>query len=179
MPGPAWLFGADGVSTAMLFSPAHVGMRLLCRRRAFQWLSGRLLAMGCAVGLLAGALMWANQAWAISLFTRDPATVAVLRGRLWAVLCVAQPINAAVFVYDGLIYAVQAFAYTRTVMLSGFCIVFAPLLALSQWQLRALYGVWAAKAVHNMWRLAGAALCIHVLYERQVRSGLADVMQVT
>ena len=135
--------------------------------------------MGVAVGLLSGALMWTKEAWVISLFTRDPATIAVLRTRLWLVLCVVQPINAAVFAYDGLIYAVQAFAYTRTVMLSGFCIVFAPLLALSQWQLRALYGVWAAKAAHNVWRLAGAALCIHVLYERQVRSGLADFMQAT
>lgn len=147
-------------------------------RRTFQWLSARLLAMGCAVGLLSGALMWANEAWVISLFTRDPATIAVLRGRLWLVLCAVQPINAAVFVYDGLIYAVQAFAYTRTVMLAGFCIVFAPLLALSQWQLRALYGVWAAKAAHNVWRLAGGALCIHFLYERQARAGLADAAQV-
>ena len=103
----------------------------------------------------------------------------MLRGRLWLVLCAAQPINAAAFVYDGLIYAVQAFAYTRTVMLAGFCVVFAPLLAVSQWQLRALWGVWAAKAAHNVWRLAGAALCIHVLHERRVRAGLADAMQAT
>ena len=42
------------------------------------------------------------------------ATAAVLRAdHVWRTLALAQPLNALVFVYDGLIYAFQAGAYIR------------------------------------------------------------------
>lgn len=97
---------------------------------------------------------------------------AVLRGRLWFFLCLAQPINAGVFVYDGLMYATQSFACARTVMLTGFLFAFAPLLALTEWRLHALWGVWGAKAAHNIWRLLGSVLRVHVLFEREAAAAL-------
>jgi len=97
----------------------------------------------------------------------------VLRGRLWFFLCLAQPINAGVFVYDGLMYATQSFACARTVMLTGFVFAFAPLLALTEWRLHALWGVWGAKAAHNIWRLLGSVLRVHVLFEREAAAALA------
>ncbi|BDA46390.1 probable protein DETOXIFICATION 45, chloroplastic at C-terminar half [Coccomyxa sp. Obi] len=133
--------------------------------RKFQILTLRLVGMGLAVGLASGAAIWANEDSIISLFTADPETAAILRGRLWFFLCLAQPINAGVFVYDGLMYATQSFACARTVMLSGFVFAFAPLLALTQWRLHALWGVWGAKAAHNVWRLVGSVLRVHVLFE--------------
>ena len=134
-------------------------------RRKFQILTLCLVCMGLAVGLASGAAIWANEGFIIALFTADPETDAILRGRLWFFLCLAQPINAGVFVYDGLMYATQSFSCSRTVMLTGFVFAFAPLLALTQWRLHALWGVWGAKAAHNVWRLAGAVLRVHVLFE--------------
>jgi Na+-driven multidrug efflux pump len=63
--------------------------------------------MGLAVGGASAATLWAGEARITAIFTSDPQAVAALRGPLWALLCVAQPINAAVFVYDGLMYATQ------------------------------------------------------------------------
>ncbi len=137
-------------------------------RRKFQILTFRLVGIGLAVGLASGAAIWANEDSIISVFTSDPETAALLCGRLWFFLCLAQPINAGVFVYDGLLYATQSFACARTIMLSGFVFAFAPLLVLTQWRLHALWGVWGAKAAHNVWRLGGAVLRVHVLFERQL-----------
>lgn len=75
-----------------------------------------------------------------------------------------------VFVYDGPMYATDSFGFAAAVMASGFIVVFAPLLALSEWRLRALYGVWAAKAAMNVWRLLGSMLRIHVTFERECRT---------
>ena len=43
-----------------------------------------------------------------------------------------QPVNALVFVYDGLIYAVRAFGFLRNALLLGVCCTFAPALALAK-----------------------------------------------
>lgn len=138
----------------------------MCRK--FRVLTLRLVGMGLAVGLASAAAIWTNEEHIIALFTSDLETKATLRGRLWFFLCLAQPINAAVFVYDGLMYATQSFACTRTVMLTGFVFAFAPLLALTEWRLHALWGVWGAKAAHNVWRLLGSVLRVHVLFEWEV-----------
>ncbi|EIE23957.1 hypothetical protein COCSUDRAFT_62487 [Coccomyxa subellipsoidea C-169] len=136
--------------------------------RNFRVLTLRLVGMGLAVGLASAAAIWTNEESIIALFTSDPETKSTLQGRLWFFLCLAQPINAAVFVYDGLMYATQSFACARTVMLTGFVIAFAPLLALTEWRLHALWGVWGAKAAHNVWRLLGSVLRVHVLFEWEV-----------
>lgn len=81
-----------------------------------------------------------------------------------------------VFVYDGPMYATDSFGFAAAVMASGFIVVFAPLLALSEWRLRALYGVWAAKAAMNVWRLLGSMLRIHVTFEREVQRSEAGTI---
>ncbi len=132
----------------------------------------RLVGLGAAAGVLSGAVMWAKEDWVVSLFTSDPDVAAVLHDKLWLVLCAIQPVNSVVFLYDGVMYGVQAFATVRTVMVSGFLLVFAPILALAQWHVHALWAVWAAKAAHNVWRLVGAWLCVHVMYERKFHAKL-------
>ncbi len=63
----------------------------------------------------------------------------------------------------------QSFGWAAAVMAGGFVAAFAPLLGLSAWRLHALYGVWAAKAAMNVWRLVGSALRIHVSFEKEAR----------
>lgn len=125
--------------------------------------------MGLLVGAAFGLGIWAARDWIIHLFTSDSEAIAVLHDKLWAILCIAQPLNSGIFVYDGLLYATSSFAWARTVMLSGFVVTFAPVLALTEWRVHALWSIWAAKGLMNVWRLAGALLGIHVSFERQVK----------
>ena len=67
----------------------------------------RLMLLSVGTGLAATLIFSACQSRIIALFTTDPATLTALRGRLWSVLCLVQPINAAVFVLDGVMYATQ------------------------------------------------------------------------
>lgn len=67
----------------------------------------RLMLLSVGTGLAAALLFSSCQSRIIALFSTDPATVAALQGRLWSVLCLVQPINAAVFVLDGALYATQ------------------------------------------------------------------------
>jgi len=96
-------------------SPEAPTRALLSRRgrRRFARLARRLLLLGVAVGGGAGAALNAWRDPVIALFTGEPGAVAVLRGPVWALLCAMQPVNGAVFVYDGLLYATQSFAWVR------------------------------------------------------------------
>ena len=117
----------------------------------------RLMLLAVGTGLGAMLLYSTCQSRIIGLFTSDADTRAVLAGRLWMVLSVVQPINAAVFVLDGVLYATQSFPFVAAMMAAGFAVVFSPLLAVTQWRLHALWGIWAAKAALNLWRLASAS----------------------
>ena len=139
----------------------------VCRR--FRLLTLRLLGMGLLVGTACGLGIWAAEDRIIHLFTSDVEAIAVLQNKLWALLCLAQPINSGIFVYDGLLYATSSFAWARTVMLTGFVFTFAPVLAVTEWQVHALWSIWAAKGLMNVWRFAGALLRIHVSFEREVK----------
>ncbi len=143
--------------------------RLRCCCRRFRLLTQRLLSMGVVVGMLCGVGIWAGEGWIIALFTSDAEATAVLQDKLWAILCLAQPINSAIFVYDGLLYATHSFAWVRNIMLSGFVLIFAPMLAITQWRVHALWSIWAAKGLMNVWRLLGALVRIHFSFEREAQ----------
>ena len=92
----------------------------------------------------------------------------ILRHILWPLVCIVQPLNSLVFVYDGLLYASQSFAYTRNVMLLGFCLVFCPLITAVELSVQALWGVWLAKAALNLCRLLGGVMRIHIWWIKDV-----------
>ena len=68
----------------------------------------RLAALGLITGIGAAGAMGAGRETLIRAFTRDGETAAQLRAA-WPLLCALQPINALVFVYDGLLYATMSF----------------------------------------------------------------------
>lgn len=74
--------------------------------------------------------------------------------------------NAGVFVFDGLLYAGQYFAFVRNQMISGIALIFAPALAAGLWTHQGLFGVWLAKALLNAWRLS---LAVVLVSRRMVR----------
>jgi hypothetical protein len=94
------------------------------------------------------------------MFTGNAETREALRG-VWTILVVAQPINAAVFVYDGFIYASHSFAYVRQVMIAGVGLIFLPTLYLANRPTVTLRGIWIAKLALNAWRLVCLAVRVH------------------
>ena len=94
-----------------------------------------------------------------SFFTADPAARLLLR-TVWPLLCALQPVNATVWVYDGLLYATVSFTFVRNALAIGVCLVFAP--ALYFLRPYGLVGLWAAKALLNGFRCAAALFWIHV-----------------
>ena len=129
--------------------------------RELKVLCTRILASGLLIGISCGVAFFAAEKSIISIFTTDSKIIDLLQHHLWLIICVAQPLNSLVFIYDGLLYASQSFAFTRNVMLWGFCTVFLPLIIAVQWEVKALWGVWTAKAALNACRLLGGAYRIH------------------
>ena len=80
---------------------------------------------------------------------------------VWPLLCGMQVVNALVFVYDGLIYATQDWAYVRNLMAAACLLVFAPLLAIGAALAPSLRAVWIAKAALNGVRFVGAFHLLH------------------
>lgn len=122
-----------------------------------------LALLGGGTGLLASGLLVALHQPIVHVFTRDAQTQSLLGSPLWVLLCALQPINALVFVYDGLLYATQSFRYVRNALAVGVLLVFAPSLGIIVSLSHSLLGIWAAKALLNAWRCLTALLRIHVL----------------
>lgn len=70
----------------------------------------RLLAWGLTVGLGLSAVFLAFSPWLPHLFTDDPAAIAAVRGLLPFVIAM-QPLNALVFVWDGILIGAEDFRY--------------------------------------------------------------------
>ena len=145
-------------------------------------LCNRLVAYGVVTGVVCGVGIWVAKPALFRLYfpagaagtaaAEERREECALLSRVWPLLCGMQVVNAAVFVYDGLIYATKSFAYVRNVMLGGCLGVFAPLLATAFVEGHTLLWIWAAKAVLNGWRLVWAVRLIHVVFRRQWVEGL-------
>lgn len=126
----------------------------------------RLLLLGGAFGCAFAAALFALRDAVAAAFTRDPAVVAALVApEVWRTLCLAQPLNALVFVYDGLVYAFQDFAYVRELMEVGVGYAFLPSLAWIAAGRRGgatLGAVWKCKVGLNAWRAVGLAARVHL-----------------
>ena len=130
--------------------------------RQMRWLTTVLCVLGLGTGVAAGVLLAVLRDPLITVFTRNTATIELLRGPLWVVLCVLQPINALVFVYDGLLYATRSFRYVRNALLIGALAIFAPALGAAVC-VHTLLAIWIAKAALNVWRCVTALVRIHCM----------------
>ena len=96
------------------------------------------LRSGCArlllLAVVAGTAICLGFVWCratlVRAFTSDAAVAsALLDEDLWRLLALSQPLNAAVFCLDGLVYAFQDFGFVREAFEVGVGYVFAPTLA--------------------------------------------------
>eukprot|EP00271_Cylindrocystis_brebissonii_P007933 TRINITY_DN2188_c0_g1_i1.p1 TRINITY_DN2188_c0_g1~~TRINITY_DN2188_c0_g1_i1.p1 ORF type:complete len:333 (-),score=45.33 TRINITY_DN2188_c0_g1_i1:45-911(-) len=163
------VYFADGLATAgTIVGSELTGQRdraetLETRRavvRDLRVMSSRLLGMGVAVGCVIAGVYWLFQAAIMDVFTVEEGTKAELRG-VWLFLVLVQPLNALVFVYDGLIFAAQAFTYMAVCLSVGFLLLFLPAIGIARFWLHTLVAAWMAKAVLNVVRLAVTVYKIH------------------
>ncbi|HGY08481.1 MAG TPA: MATE family efflux transporter, partial [Oceanithermus profundus] len=76
----------------------------------------RLLVWGLAVGVLIAALLALGRPWIPRVFTDDAEVLAAV-GAIWALLWAPQPLNALVFVWDGIFMAAERFRFLAGAML--------------------------------------------------------------
>ena len=100
----------------------------------------RLVQWGGAVGLALAGLVAALGGALPALFTGDPATLRAVR-RVWPFVAAMQPLNALVFVADGLFMGAERFGYLAGAMVASAALAGALLLAVAPlgW---GLPGVW-------------------------------------
>jgi putative MATE family efflux protein len=102
--------------------------------------TNRLLAWGAATGVVLALLFLGLAPWLPRIFTDDPETLAQV-GRVMVFVVWMQPLNALVFVWDGIYMGLEAFRFLAVQMLLSAGVAVAVLLAVLPlgWGLE---GVW-------------------------------------
>ncbi|WP_456410890.1 MATE family efflux transporter [Oceanithermus sp.] len=111
-----WLFVAMSVDALAIAAQALVaryrGEDPVRARRV----ADRLLAWGLVVGVLIAVLLALGSPWIPRVFTNDAEVLAAV-GAVWALLWAPQPLNALVFVWDGIFMAAERFRFLAAAML--------------------------------------------------------------
>jgi MATE family multidrug resistance protein len=132
------------------------------RPDAARAVSDRLLVLGLGVGVALGVAFWLARPWLPGLFSDDPAVVRVVLS-LFPFVAVMQPLNALVFVWDGIFMGIEDFSFLAVAMVLSAAV--AALLLASVlpfgWGLHgvwwALVGLMLARAATLAWRYRPAA----------------------
>ncbi len=105
-----WLFLALVLDALAVAGQAMVGRYLAVDVRLARDVTVRLLGLGLVAGVGLSVALWIGRPFLPSLFTDDAAVVAAVGAVYWLVI-VMQPLNALVFVWDGIAIGAQAFGY--------------------------------------------------------------------
>ncbi|CAI5995220.1 unnamed protein product [Closterium sp. NIES-64] len=163
------IYIADGFATAGTIVASSVAGHLAKSRtpaehaihlRDLREACWRVLNMGAVAGVAIALVYLGWREQLMALFTFDEGTKKELRGA-WLYLALIQPLNSIVFVYDGLIYAAQAFSYMAAFLTIGFFALFLPCIALAHFYFKTLVAAWGAKGVLNAVRFFVAGYKIH------------------
>jgi MATE family multidrug resistance protein len=158
-----WIFLSLGLDALAIAAQALVG-RMLGEGRSGEatGVADRLLVLGVVVGTGLAALLAAAAPVVPRLFTDDPAVRAAIAA-IYPFLVVQQPLNAAVFVWDGVFIGAGDFGYLAVAMLASAAAAIGVLAAVLPmgW---GLAGVWwgitvllVARALTMGWRRVAPA----------------------
>lgn len=120
-------------------------------------MSDRLLVLGGLLGVGLGLAFWAAGPWLPRLFTDDPVVILAVAGVLPFVAAM-QPLNAVVFVWDGIYMGVEDFGYLAVAMIVSALVAGVLLAAVLPfgWGLHgvwwALVGLMVARGATMAWR---------------------------
>jgi Na+-driven multidrug efflux pump len=111
-----------------------------------------MMEWGVAIGLAFGVILIVSRPWLVSLFTDDPG-VRHLAEQLIVVLAVLQPLNAVVFVLDGVLIGAGDQRFLAIAMVIATFAVYAPVAWLVTAAGGGVVALWGAIAV---WLVARA-----------------------
>jgi len=158
-----WMFMALIVDALAIAAQAlvarYVGEGRADEARA---VSDRLLLLGLGVGVALGASFWIARPWLASAFSDVPAVVAQVLA-IFPFVAAMQPLNALVFVWDGVFMAIEDFAFLAVAMVLSAAVAGALLAGVLPlgWGLNgvwwALVGLMVARAATLAWRYRAAA----------------------
>jgi putative MATE family efflux protein len=105
----------------------------------------RLMELGAAVGLLVGVALAVAATWVVRGFSDDP-DVRHLATQLLLVVAVLQPLNAIVFVLDGVLIGAGDQRFLALAMIGATVVVFAPLAVIATAADAGVLALWGALA---------------------------------
>ena len=146
-----WLFLALVVDALAIAAQALVAKYLgEGKRGEARAVSNRLLFLGSGVGVLLGVAFWLLRPYLAGLFTDDPVIVETVL-TLFPFVALMQPLNALVFVWDGIFVGKEAFSYLAGAMVVSALVAVALLLLVIPlgW---GLAGVWWAMVAFMLMR---------------------------
>jgi MATE family multidrug resistance protein len=150
-----WLFLALVIDALAIAAQALVGLHFDQDRDLARRFARRLLGWGLGGGVLLAAVMAAGWPLLPGWFSNDRAVVAEVSG-VYAFIVLMQPLNAVVFVWDGIVIGASRFTFLAgsTVVAA---VVTAAVLAVVQLQDWGLRGVWWALTAMMVVRFAALA----------------------
>ncbi|HSO96117.1 MAG TPA: MATE family efflux transporter [Acidimicrobiia bacterium] len=123
----------------------------------------RMLEWGVVAGVGFGVILALARTWFVAVFT-DVAEVRTLAEQLLLIVAVLQPLNAVIFVLDGVLIGAGDQRYLAEAMMVATFAVFAPAAALTAGLDAGIFVLWGAlaswfvaRAVGVAWRYAGDA----------------------
>lgn len=105
-----WIFLSLVLDALAIAGQAMIGGTLTRDREAAAAMARRLLGMGLVFGLGLAAVLAAVGPWLPGWFTDDAGVVGLLRD-VYPFLILMQPLNALVFVWDGIVIGATGFAF--------------------------------------------------------------------
>jgi putative MATE family efflux protein len=151
-----WSFLALSLDAVAIAAQALVG-RLLGAGDAAgaRSASRRMVEWGVAAGVALGALVLALRPVLVPLFSDDRAVVHLARQVLW-VVALLQPLNAVVFVLDGVLIGAGDLRFLARAMVAAF-VIFLPAAVVAGAAGGTLGWLWGAVTLLMLARLAGVA----------------------
>jgi len=147
-----WLFLALVVDALAIAGQAMIARELVVDAARARDVAGRLLGMGTIGGIGLAVVVAAGVGVLPGWFTDDAAVVAQVTGIYWFVVAM-QPLNAVVFVYDGIAIGAGAFGYLAASMVAAGGVTVAALLVVAVSGL-GLAAVWWSVVLLMVLRLA-------------------------
>lgn len=146
-----WLFCSfllDGVAvTGTVLGAKYYSMGELDKVRL---IFKRLLVQGALIGLAFTFIYALAGGMIVSLFTKDIEVITLIFS-FWMMVYLSQVFNAIAFVYDGLLFGLEEFAYLRKHMIIGGVVVFLPIAFYGQYK-ESLAIIWAGMIILNFYR---------------------------
>lgn len=150
-----WLFLALVVDALAIAGQALIGLHLADHPQLARRYASRLLGWGLAVGLALALAMGAGRGFLPEWFTTDREVIAAV-GSVYGFIVVMQPLNALVFVWDGIAIGASGFAFLAAAMMAA-ALAMAGVLVGVQALGWGLTGIWWALTVMMLVRFATLA----------------------